>query len=137
MMSVIKSERQKSPMEFLKNAKDLEVFTLRKCVNAIPKRYTFYLGQHIASLATEIYSTVKKANSIYPTNQHEAQMRRDLFLSAYGSCQALVSQVELAYDIIRFDSDVLHEWAKLISDEMLLIKGVIKSDRDKYKNLPG
>lgn len=132
-MSVIRSQRGESALEFLKNAKELEVFTIRKCVNTIPKRYTFYIGQHLASLATDIYDLVKDANSRYPTNAHEAQLRRDLFISAHSKCQCLISQVELAYDIIRFDADILQEWTRLIDAEMRLIKGVMKSDEEKFK----
>ena len=132
-MSVVRSQRGESTLEFLRNAKELEVFTIRKCVNTIPKRYTFYIGQHLASLSTDIYGLVKDANSRYPTNAHEAQMRRDCLINAYGKCQGLLSQVELAYDIIRFDTNILEEWARLIDTEMRLIKGVMKSDEDKFK----
>ena len=132
-MSVIRSQRGESALEFLKNAKELEAFTIRKCVNTIPKRYTFYIGQHLASLATDIYDLVKDANSRYPTNGHEVQTRRDLFLSAYSKCQCLISQIELAYDIIRFDADVIQEWTRLVDAEMRLIKGVLKSDEEKFK----
>ena len=47
-MSVVRSKRGVSEMEFLNTARQLELFTMRKCKNAIPKSYTFYLGQPLA-----------------------------------------------------------------------------------------
>ena len=134
-MSVIKSKRKVSEMEFLMNARRLQVYTVQKCVSVIPKRYTFYLGEEIALCARRIYGGVKKGNSIYPTNAHEVQLRRDYFLRALADLQDLVSQIEVANEIIRFDDKVLHEWAALISKEMELVTGVLKRDKERYKNL--
>ena len=60
VMSVIKSQRGLSEMEFLNNARKLEIYTIRRCVNTIPKRYTLYLGQHLADAATQIYANTKR-----------------------------------------------------------------------------
>ena len=134
-MSVIKSKRNQSDMEFLMNARKLQIFTIQKCVNTIPKRYTFYLGQEIAQCARRVYGYVKKGNSIYPLNAHEAQIRRDYFLRASAELQDLVSQIEVAHEVIHFDEKILHEWAGLISKEMELVSGILKKDRERYKNL--
>lgn len=134
-MSVIKSKRSESQMEFLANARKLQAFTIQKCVNTIPKRYTFYVGTHLADSATAIYEWVKRGNSIYPLNAHEVQMRRDCFLNAYAELQSLVSQLELAYEIISFDANILADWSSLVYTELKLIKAVLKADRERYKNL--
>lgn len=134
-MSVVRSERAVSELEFLNNARKLEIFTIQKCVNAIPKRYTFFIANKLADSATAVYSYVKKGNSIYPINAHEVQIRRDYFLRAHAELQSLVSQLEIAYEIVHFDMKILKEWAKLINDEIMLIKAVIKKDKERYKNL--
>ena len=134
-MSVVKSKRSESVLEFLHTARELQIYTIRKCTNAIPKRYTFYLGVGIAESAKEIYRGVKRGNSIYPTNQHEAQLRRDCFIGAYAELENLASQVEVAQEIIGLDPRILKEWAELITREMRLIKAVLKADRERYKNL--
>lgn len=77
-MSVIKSKRSESNMEFVHTARELQIYTIRKCVN-FPKRYTFYVSQPIAASATRIHQYAKMANSIYPTNQRESQMRQCTF----------------------------------------------------------
>ena len=135
-LSVIKSKRGESEAEFLANARALQAYTIRKCVNAIPKRYTFYIGQNIAAIATRVYELVKCGNSIYPLNQHEAQIRRDYFLRAHAELQNLISQIELANEIIQFEDQVLPEWSRLIGNEIRLVKGILKADRERYKDLP-
>jgi len=134
-MSVIKSKRSESQMEFLATARKLQAFTIHKCVNAVPKRYTFYIGTHLADSAIAIYEWLKRGNSIYPLNPHEVQMRRDCFLRAYAELQSLVSQIELANEILQFDPNILAEWSRLISTEIKLVKAVLKADRERYKNM--
>lgn len=134
-MSVIRSQRSLSDMEFLNTARQLEIYTIRKCVNTIPKRYTFYLGENLAKAATAVYENVKKGNSVYPTNAHEVQIRRDFFIKAYVELQSLVSQIEVAYELLHFDTKVLEEWSTLIAQEINLVKGVMESDKKKYKKL--
>ncbi len=132
-MSVLKSQRGLSEMEFLNNARKLEMYTIRRCVNTIPKRYTFYIGQNLASIATSIYANAKKGNSIYPTNDHEVQIRRDFFLKSYVECQNLISQIEVAYELIHFETKVLEEWSGLIAAQINLLKGTITKDRKRFK----
>ena len=134
-LAVIKSKRSTSEMEFLATARKLEIYTIQKCVN-FPKRYTFYVSQPIANCSTRIYEGVKRGNSIYPTNQHEAQMRRDNFLNAYAELQSMVSQLEVAQELFGIEPDTLKYWMEMVNAELLLIRAVLKNDRERYKNLP-
>lgn len=134
-MSVIQSKRDEAETEFLIKARELQAFTIQKCVSAIPKRYTFFLAQNIAQLAANVFICVKSANSIYPTNPHEVQMRRDYFIKANTNLQSLVSQVELANEIIGFEGKVMEQWSALMYAEARLISGIMKKDRARYKDI--
>lgn len=134
-MSVIKSQRTTSEMEFIANARKLQMYTIRKCVS-FPKRYTFYVSQPIANSATRIYEDVRRANSIYPLNQHEAQMRRDCFLRANAELYSLISQIEVAQELFGIEMETMRFWLDIIDFEIRLVKAVMKSDRERYKNLP-
>ena len=79
--SVIKSKRSESEMEFIHTARQLQIHTIKKCTG-FPKRYTFYVSQPLAACATRIHEYVKCANSIYPTNQQDAQIRREYLIRA-------------------------------------------------------
>ena len=133
-MSVVKSERSTSEMEFLHTARELEIYTIRRCVN-IPKRYTFYLGQKIAEISTHIYNCVVCANSIFPQNQHEAQIRRDYLIHAVSELHALVAQIEIASEIIGLDADKMHAWMDRVNREIRLVKGLMKKDKERYRDL--
>ncbi len=134
-MTVIKSKRSVSEMEFIATARKLEMHTIRKCVN-FPKRYTFYVSQPLAAASTRIYENVKKGNSIYPTNQHEVQMRRDYFLVAHAELQSMISQLEVAAELFGIDADAMKYWMELVDTEIRLVKAVLKNDRARYKDLP-
>lgn len=122
-------------MEFLATARKLQIYTIQKCVN-FPKRYTFYVSQPLANAATRVYEYVKCANSIYPLNQHEAQLRRDCFIKANAELNSIASQLEVAQELFGIDMDTLMYWAEMVNTEIKLVKAVMKNDRDRYKDLP-
>lgn len=134
-MSVIKSKRSESEMEFIHTARQLQIFSIQKCVS-FPKRYTFYVGQPIANAAVRIYEYVKCANSIYPTNQHEAQLRRDYMLRANAELNSLVSQIEVAHELFGLETEKIRCWMEIVQKEIRLVKGAIKRDKERYKDLP-
>lgn len=136
-MSVYKALRGDSSVQFVETARKLAVHT-RKCCLKMPKRYTFY-----GALADTIYNEVKMANSVFPGNQHEAQLRRDHLIEANATLQALIGQLGIMSDLLkqnpeklRWLDNALEEWASLIAEEAKLISGVKKSDRERFKNLP-
>lgn len=134
-MSVIKSKRGESDMEFLYNARSLQIYSIQKVVS-FPKRYTFYVSQPLANSATRIYEFLKKGNSIYPLNQHEVQMRRDFFLNAYAELQNLVSQIEVAHELFGIEANVMQMWMEMVEKEIRLVKAIMKKDRARYQELP-
>ena len=133
-MSVIKSKRGESDMEFIHTARELRIYTIQRCAH-FPKKYTFYVGKPMADTVTEIHDSVKMANSIYPTNSHEVQCRRDLMIRANSLIQSLVSQIEVAKELFGIDSDSIKFWMEIVDKEDRLIKSVIKKDRERYKNI--
>jgi len=134
-LSVIKSKRNESEMEFVHTARQLQIHTIQKCVG-FPKRYTFYVSQPIANCATRIHEYVKCANSIYPTNQHEVQMRRDYMLRANAELNSLVAQIKVANELFGLEADKMKYWMDIVEQEIRLVKGAIKKDRERYKDLP-
>lgn len=99
----------------------------------MPKRYTFYGAQELSALADTVYNEVKMANSVFPGNQHEAQLRRDHLIGQLGIMSDLLKQNP---EKLRWLDNALEEWASLIAEEAKLISGVKKSDRERFKNLP-
>ena len=133
-MSVVKSERTQSTMEFLDNAYKLYIYTVQQCVN-FPKRYTFYVSTEIAAVAGDILVSLKSGNSIYPRNAHEVQVRRDWFMKAYTQIQSLISLINAAHEMFGISGKTMQKWMEMISIEANLIKGVLETDKKRFKNL--
>lgn len=133
-MSVVKGKRAESEVEFIHTARELQIYTIKKCIS-FPKRYTFYISQPIANAATRIHEDVKMANSIYPTNAHEVQLRRDYLLRANAELYSLVSQIEVAHELFGLEPRVMKFWMNLVGQEIRLVKGVLRKDKARYKNI--
>ena len=134
-MSVLLKNRNESEAQFINTARELEAKTRRRCVNA-PKRYTFYGLQELWATARRIHSYTKQANSVFPTNQREAQIRRDFFIHARTNLQDYVSQLELLLEDNILTPTAGEELARLVAYEDRLVKAVMKSDKARYKDLP-
>ena len=119
-------------MQFLDTASKLHIFTIKQCVK-FPKRYTFYVSQDIAAVSSQILDCAKSANSIYPTNAHEAQLRRDYLLQAYAKSQSLISFIGDAKELIEISGSVMTEWMELIQAELRLLRGAMKNDKQRYQ----
>lgn len=134
-MSVIKSKRGVSGVQFLDTAKDLDLFTMRTCVKYIPKRYTFYLAKPIIDIASNIHSCVKRGNSIFPATTRDVAMRREQFVLAQAELQNLISKINIAYEMFPIADNVMLRWLDLINKELTLVKTVIKKDEERYKDI--
>ena len=140
-MSVYKSKRGESSVQFIETARQLEAHTLACCMKC-PKRYSFLLTQRIMDTASEVHDHVRAANNIWPTNQHEAQLRRDELTRANNALQNLNPKLQLLYDGIMQNPEgykwihkAMQRWGELIAEEARLIAAVKKNDRQRYKEL--
>lgn len=130
-MAVLKSKRGESNMQFLETAYNLEVYSIRQAIK-FPKRYTFFITAEIVRLASSCHSEVKAANSIYPTNTHEAQMRRDCLTRANNHLQNLLSKLDIAKGLFAVESSALERWVEMIIAEATLISAVKQADKKRY-----
>lgn len=133
-MSVLKSKRGESSAQFLETARELEIYTIHQCVK-FPKRYTFFITAEIVRLSQEVLNGVKSANSIYPTNSIEAQLRRNHFIEAYCGLQNMISQLSVAKELFGtiFEAKVWTKWLDLIESEAKMITAMKKSDRERFR----
>ena len=136
-MSVLQGKRQESKVQFLETARKLEVYTLQHCVK-FPKRYAQTITNNIVNLSISIYNELKSANSIFPTNKEEAQIRKNCFIKANCDLQALISQLEIARSVLNdtVSVSVWCSWLELMEQEAKLISAVKKADKERYKTLP-
>ena len=133
-MTVIKSKRHESEMEFIHTARELRLYTTRK-VTGFPKRYTFTVANPLADSARRIHQYCKMANSVYPLNAHEVQIRRDYLIRANAELNAMVSDIEFAAELFGIQPDTMKFWMDIVDREIRMVKGTMKRDRERYKNL--
>lgn len=134
-MSVPKTRRGESGAQFVDTARELEIFTLQQCMK-FPKRITFFLSQPIVQLSQDVLNNVKAANSIFPGNAHEAQLRRDCLIAANNALQAMISQIDIAHGVVGDVPDkVWLRWMELIASEAKLISAVKAADKKRFENL--
>lgn len=132
-MSVLKSKRTESSIKFLDTAFDLELHTIRCCMK-LPKRMTFFIGTELTRLAGAVHTHCKSANSIYPTNAHEAQLRRDHLIEANNCLQALIGKCSILLEFQHgLSGHAIERWADLMIDEGRLIAGAKKSDKQRFR----
>ena len=102
-MSVYKSKRGESSVQFIETARQLEAHTFACCMKA-PKRYERFLTGRIMELSSEVHDRVRAANNIWPTNRHEAQLRRDELMRANNALQNLSPKLQLPNNQCRENS---------------------------------
>ena len=133
-MSVIKSKRGLSRLQFLENAKDIYVMCLRYCEN-MPKKHYHYLQEPFMKLIAEMFTQSKTGNSIYASNVHEQQLRIDCFLKAYSALQAAISYLGIMQDMSLLTERQLINLTSKMSEELKLIKGVLDAERKRRKEI--
>lgn len=141
-MSVYKSKRGESSVQFIETARQLEAHTFACCMKA-PKRYERFLTGRIMELSSEVHDRVRAANNIWPTNRHEAQLRRDELTRANIALQNLDPKLQLLYEAARQNPEgckwigkAMEQWGTMIAEEAKLLAAVRKKDRQRYKDLP-
>lgn len=145
-MSVYASKRSESKVEFLRVAQNLAVYTLKQ-TKKFPKSYRFNLTNEITRLSMDIHENVLRANSIYihkGMTEDEFRLREIYFTKAKSSIFALSSLLTITFSLVlegnnflgdkKSTSNVFKEWARLLNYETALLKGVVDSDRKRYKS---
>ena len=62
-------------------------------------------------------------------------MRRDYFLRAYAETQSLVSLINDAKEMFNISGSAMTGWMELIQAELNLLKGILKTDKQRYKKI--
>lgn len=141
-MSVYVSKRNESKVEFLETARKLSAHTLTYCLKA-PKRLTFFLTKDICALARRVYYETNTANGIIPRNKIELQNRRTHFQLALAACENMEIPLAELKERLKLNPEeakkwsefAFKEWGRLLVEEQKLLKNIMKSDLERYKNI--
>ena len=78
---------------------------------------------------------MKAANSMYPTNAHELQLRRDHLAEGNNALQALLDELDIVYQEYPDMRKRVVNIVGLAVQEAKLISGVKDADKRRFKNL--
>lgn len=147
MSNVPKSERKESGFQVVDTAIAIYRKTLDICMR-MPNRYTYLVLLPILNLAGELQDNVKRANSIIPNvkapNPVDVSKRREYFVTAYSSLQALITRLNFFLDCPEtlrvggkkkygITSSELLELSGMLRREFTLIKGAIEGDAKRFR----
>ena len=146
-MSVPKSKRGESGFQVIDTSRELKRKMIQICVK-LPKRYTDLILKDAVADSKAVARYTRIANSIFPTNQHEAQIRIDNWMLARATLEVLSDDLNDILEIpsvLRYNEsgkskgvtiNELDEISDLIDLETKLVKGCLEKDRKRYKQLP-
>lgn len=150
-MSVPSLQRDHAAPEFILKAAELEATTGQRC-SKLPKRWAYTRTRYITDVANEILEHACRANCLYVTNKETAHQRMCHLLEARAACYVLINKLDClekfpptrkeritmpdgSEKITQkqiFSSASLLQWRELARHELVLLSGVIRSDKKRF-----
>jgi hypothetical protein len=93
------------------------------------------LRDNIWTLLTDMMTAITRAYTIFATSKAEADERRLNQDRAIACCESLLKELELAIDILPADANKYKQQVKIITEEIMLLKGWRKAGNKKVKEL--
>lgn len=144
-MSVYKSRRGEAKVQYLADARELLIFTIRN-LRRFPPSYGPVLTNDILRLANAVYDHVVQANKIYlcrETPRADFIARHNLLVQAYGENDALRKKLSILYEVVDEGQNFLKSkeqymkmfkrWGELANAVDAHTGAVIKSDLARWK----
>lgn len=91
------------------------------------------LRDNIWTLLTDMMTAITRAYTIFATSKAEADERRLNQDRAIACCESLLKELELAIDILPVDANKYKQQVKIITEEIMLLKGWRKAGNKKVK----
>ena len=136
-MSVLKSRRELSEMQFFQTAVDIQDKLIEFCMNEknVPKKYRFVYAMPIIEKAEELVDNIVAANTIYPKTNEEVIDRRRYQTQALADCEKILQKLQSLRRRLGADSGLLKEIVAMIQNERGYIISWRKSDNQRYKDI--
>lgn len=143
-MSVFKSQRTEAIAEFLKATSAVHLESMR-LIKKFPKSYRWLLTNNMLELAAKAFIFAVRANSIYlfkTMDANDFDLRHHYLVKSAGCLDALSAEINIIYTLMKEDENVFKtkkdrdtaffNWVKMVARAAQLIKGVIKSDKNRF-----
>ena len=134
-MSVIESNRTKSPLETSVKARDLACYTIKISINEkiFDPKYKTVITDKIVSDAIDIYRKVWMANNIKVNKNQDAWTKRSkLQMEAKDLCNDMLALVGIAKPLFHLTSKRIEYWTGRVIEVREMIKSWHESDKKRY-----
>ena len=122
-------------LAFLGKMSSLHKYTFEKTAHA-PNSCFDSLSSRIDDFATNALYDVVMANDHIPTTSAEASVRDAYLKDAIDNLNAMQRPMVGLWNIVQYSENVMDEWAGMIDEEIMILTGLRKKDRERYKGLP-
>ena len=138
-MSVIKAKRQDGQLVVLTKAREMCAYTVTICKNekSFPKRDRWILTQPIVTEALSVMSYIRHANAVRVETQMDYDYRRNQQIQAYAHAEALLTLMDVAYEVLNVESERIQHWTGLVLEVETLIQKWRHSDGVRYAAFSG
>nr|DAJ76574.1 MAG TPA: Avd-like-generating retroelement protein [Caudoviricetes sp.] len=138
MSNVHRRFRKETELQFLMTAQELQ-FELTKFVmreKNIPKKWRLIIGQPLIAKVDELLDNLNYANTIFPTNIYEYEMRSKYQTLAVCNCWQLHNKIVRMIECVQsVKIENLEKIAELLTNAEVLIKKWKKTDKERFKKL--
>lgn len=101
----------------------------------VPLEYKEYLSESILRMVDDALCCVIKGNRKIPTNKQEYEYREKMFQRAIRDLNSMQRPIYALWNVMMYSERVLDEWSGQLEEVLKLLRGVIKSDRQRFKQL--
>jgi len=138
-MAVVEGNRH--PKENLQaglKTRGLAAYTIRICANpkTFDPKYDRFLTQRLVDKAVDIHTLVWTANSIRTTTHERYMQRGQMQMDARHACDTMLCLIDMAKPVYHLRGDRAKYWSNLVREARTLIDGWMRSDYERYKDLP-
>ena len=143
-MSVYKSRRKDAAAEYIQAARVLRIMTMR-IVKRLPKSYHFVIGNKLLEMASDIYTSSIKANSIYmhaKMDKNDYDLRHRYTMKAFVTADALEAEISFLYVMIDDGNNFFanredytkkfKHWMEKAIETRNRLKVMLESDRKRF-----
>ena len=129
-MSVLKNKRTESQLEFFHTATKIQSELTRFVMNEkiVPKRWRPVFTFPMVDKAIRLIDCITAANTIYPKNLHELELRRDYQTRAIITVEQILQLLQFMLSTLPIDPDKFQPITELLVKEAALLRGWRKSD---------
>ena len=129
-MSVLKNKRTESQLEFYHTATQARAEITRLMMNekVVPKRWRPVFTFPMTEKLIKLIDYITAANTIYPQNLREAEMRRDYQTRAIITVEQILQLMQYIMTTLPVNVDKFQPATELLTRESALLRGWRKSD---------